>query len=387
MEIIYALESPPDKITKSIFLAGPTPRTAEVDSWRTEALEILEKLGFDGTVFIPEPRDQKWHNNYDRQVNWEEDFLNMADCIVFWVPRDLETMPAFTTNVEFGAWCESGKIVFGAPPDAPKNTYLKHYAEKYKAPTSESLEDTLAAAIKMLGDGVERKDGEVTVPLFIWKTPSFQSWYKQLREAGNILQHATLLWSFRHGHKSFVFLWILSAAIYVTSEKRSKTNEIVLSRTDITSVCMYYDVPDSESIFDKEIVLIKEFRSPSNTEDGFIRELPGGSSFKSNLSLEEVALTEVSEETGLQLDPSRLVKLDSRQLCGTLSAHKSYLYSYQLNDDEIKWLRSQEGISHGQANDTEKTFVEVYPLKHLLENPLTDWVTLGQILSVLNISD
>lgn len=60
MEVIYALEDMPDTFTKSIFLAGPTPRNKdEVESWRPDALKILEDKGFDGVVFIPEPESPK----------------------------------------------------------------------------------------------------------------------------------------------------------------------------------------------------------------------------------------------------------------------------------------------------------------------------------------
>lgn len=30
----------------------------------------------------------------------------------------MKTMPALTTNVEFGAWADSGKVVFGYPENA-----------------------------------------------------------------------------------------------------------------------------------------------------------------------------------------------------------------------------------------------------------------------------
>lgn len=39
---------------KSIFLAGPTPRDQQTPSWRIEALTILDGLGFNGIVFVPE---------------------------------------------------------------------------------------------------------------------------------------------------------------------------------------------------------------------------------------------------------------------------------------------------------------------------------------------
>jgi hypothetical protein len=53
MEVVYTGEEMPEKFTKSIFLAGPTPRNKEEqESWRPDALRILEDKGFDGVVFF-----------------------------------------------------------------------------------------------------------------------------------------------------------------------------------------------------------------------------------------------------------------------------------------------------------------------------------------------
>jgi 8-oxo-dGTP pyrophosphatase MutT (NUDIX family) len=375
MEIVYAHEEIPETLTKSIFLAGPTPRDSQTESWRKDAIQILEDKGYDGAVFIPEPRDGKWKKDYEGQVDWEEKFLNIADCIVFWVPRDLETMPAFTTNVEYGAWNCSGKIVFGAPPDAPKNSYLKYYAKKYNVPMGETLTETLDDALEFIGDGAERTGGERYVPYFIWKMDSFQSWYKSQTEAGNRLDDARLLYTFRPRFKSFVFLWLLKADIYIASEDRHKTNEFVLSRPDISSILLW---KKGESLEDSEIVIVREFRTPAATDDGFIRELVGGSA-KKNDHPEEVAAEEVLEETGFAVKPERLKHHQTRQLCGTLSAHKSHFYSVELTDQEIEWFKSQKGIVHGVEADTERTFIEVYSLKDVLSNSNIDWTTLGQV--------
>jgi 8-oxo-dGTP pyrophosphatase MutT (NUDIX family) len=391
MEVVYTGEEMPEKITKSIFLAGPTPRNKEEqESWRPDALDILRDKGFDGTVFVPEDRKGEFKLDYDDQIGWEEKYLNIADCIVFWVPRDLELdskdfpkMAAFTTNVEFGAWADSGKIVFGAPPKAPKNDYLKHYSEQYNAPVAETLTATLDNAMAMVEKGAERTGGERYIPLFVWRQDSFQSWYKAQTEAGNSLDSARLLYTFRPRYKSFVFLWALKVKVYVTKEDRFKDNEIVISRPDISSVCLYSDVESSQGdgIVDYEVVLVKEFRSPASTKDGFIRELPGGSSRKDE-NAKEVASEELHEETGFELDPDRLVEVSTRQLAGTFSAHKSNLFACHLTSEEMQWFKDQDGIMHGNIEDSEQTYIEVHNVYELVQNNLVDWATLGQILSV-----
>ena len=98
---------------KSIFLAGPTARKEEDGSWRLEAIQKLKEYGFDGIVYTPEYSSWKPKESYLDQAEWERSALKEATVIVFWIPRELEKMPAFTTNVEFGYWLSSGKAVYG----------------------------------------------------------------------------------------------------------------------------------------------------------------------------------------------------------------------------------------------------------------------------------
>lgn len=109
---------------KSIFLAGPTTRTSEIISWRKEACEKLEKLGFDGVVYVPEFSGGEVRDNYNYQAMWERRALTNATVILFWIPRSLPDMPAFTTNIEFGYWIHTKKIIYGRPNNAVKMRYL-----------------------------------------------------------------------------------------------------------------------------------------------------------------------------------------------------------------------------------------------------------------------
>ncbi len=154
MRIIYAKQTIDyeDAAAGSVFLAGPTKRSyspPEIPSWRSIALSILERFGYDGLVLVPEEADGSFHGEYSDQIEWEESALTIANCILFWVPRVLPDMPALTTNVEFGMWAKSGKVVFGAPEYAEKVKYLRYYAKKLNIPNFTRLEDAVDAAIKM----------------------------------------------------------------------------------------------------------------------------------------------------------------------------------------------------------------------------------------------
>ncbi len=151
MKAVYAHEKFPEpEEGQSIFLAGPTPRKQSVISWRVEALKILKEVGYDGYVFIPEPRDGVWRGDYHGQIEWEQEGLSMADCILFWIPRDIETLPGFTTNVEFGMYLKSDRIVLGSPKSAPKMKYLRFCAKNCNILQAETLRETICNALKIM---------------------------------------------------------------------------------------------------------------------------------------------------------------------------------------------------------------------------------------------
>ena len=147
---------------KSIFLAGPTPRGENVDSWRTEACKILEQIGFDGVVYVPEYSTWKPKADYVDQAMWERIALTNATVILFWIPRKLPDMAAFTTNVEFGYWLHSGKVIYGRPNDASKIKYLDWlYRLDYGKKPYEDLQSLLDASVNLVNNLYDEQVNEI----------------------------------------------------------------------------------------------------------------------------------------------------------------------------------------------------------------------------------
>jgi len=379
---IYAGETPPSAWRGSLFLAGPTPREAEILSWRPAALELIAEhfAAFPGrlVVFVPELRSGLVAN-YDGQIAWEYRAMSSADVLLFWVPREMTRMPALTTNVEFGRYENSGRMVLGTPPNAPHTRYLRSFATGYAAPICSYLSETVAATAAMLGPGAERAGGECEVPALVWNTPVFQSWYGALRAAGNTLLGGRLLYVLRLREGQAIFAWLFRARIYLAAEDRIKEAQMVFGRPDTSAVVAYLR---KEPVLSTEVVLIREFRAAVANEGGYVHELPGGSSADPCLSPHEVAAAEFSQETGLSISPERLAFVSTRQAVATLSAHRQAVFALELSEAEMAQLRADQS-AHGNAAGTERTYLEIATLREILGHSDIDWSNAGAISSVL----
>lgn len=383
VQVVYAKQPYPTSLHASIFLMGPTPRHETGGaSWRPAMLQALEQAGFDGTVFVPEDAEGSYAHSYVDQVAWEQEGLEMADVIVAWVPRELTTMPAFTTNVEFGEFLRGGRLIYGRPAGAPKTRYLD---ERYLAVTGlaplDSLEALARAAVERIGTGMARSGGECRVPLPIFRSPQFQSWYANLTHAGNRLDDARVLWVFHAGPTRELFSFALRVTVWIGAEQRFKRSEYVLTRSDVSTVVALARGQRDDGL-DDAVVLVREYRSTVNTSDGYVHELPGGSTFGPRQDPLEIAVQELDEETGLRIDASRLRPLGVRQLGGTTSAHRSHVFLVELTPDELAAARAdaEAGTRHGVGN-SERTFVEVRSVAELLADARVDWVSLGAVFA------
>jgi hypothetical protein len=149
MRIVYAGDySHLTQDVSRVFLAGPTPRDPNVKSWRPEAIAHFRECNFNGVLYIPEPPEGitgKWPE-YDAQCKWEQTHLFNASTILFWVPRNMATLPGMTTNVEFGMFVNSGRVVLGYPEDAEHMKYFRYCATWYRIPIAHTLRETVLLA-------------------------------------------------------------------------------------------------------------------------------------------------------------------------------------------------------------------------------------------------
>jgi hypothetical protein len=226
-----------------------------------------------------------------------------------------------------------------------------------------------------MDDDASHEAAKAGVPADISRTSSFRRWHQAQHDAGNRLEGAEVLWSFR-AEDGVADFWAMRVAVHVGAEDRIKANEVVISRPDASVVALYRRA----ALLDESVVvLVREFRSAARTDDGFAHELPGGSGPARDPAMQ--AATELEEEFGFALDSRRLQDHGSRQAVASQSTHHVRLYSAQITDAELDALRAQTG-PHGTGL-SERTWVEVSTFGAIRRERSVDWATLGLLAQTL----
>ena len=149
--IVRPHEELPSSGIAAIYLAGPVPRRAGEVPWHLEAIAALQAYGFDGAVIVPRASDEAAAQESDeRQLSWEFEAQCRADVLLFWVPRDPADMLGLTTNLEWGIWHDTGKVVIGIPPAAAMTLPLRHAAYRVGVDVCESMNGTVRCALRSL---------------------------------------------------------------------------------------------------------------------------------------------------------------------------------------------------------------------------------------------
>ncbi len=377
---VYAGQQPPAYWDACVLVAGPAPGPkASAAPWQPEVIALLrERWASDGrlVVFVPEQASAARDGIAGSLIDWYDHAVDVADVVMFWWPDDVGPP---VLSMYLAGWNDSQRVVHGTPPHTPQSRYLLQYADRHAMSVATTLAGTVRAVLDKIGAGAHRSAGEREVPLHVWRSDSFQRWYAAQTSAGNTLLGARQVWTFSTGpRKQFVLYWALHVRVYVRAEDRVKSNEVVISRPDISVLALYQP---GATIDDTIIVLVREFRSPASTPDGLVHELPGGSGPAAADPIDQ-AVSEAEEETGLAIDVQRLRAHGDRQLAATLSAHHARLFAAEITGDELARLRATRPEPHG-ASGTEQTRTEIATFGELRSSRLVDWATLGMIAEVL----
>jgi len=377
---VYAGQRLPETWDASIVIAGPAPeRGSSGTPWQAEVIGLLkERWVHDGrlVLFVTESGSCAGGAAGEEPANWRSRAFDIADVLLFWWPDDTDPRLMSAT---LAAWNDSRRVVHGTAPGTPLNGQLTECAGTWAISTAATLAGLADAALGEIGNGARRAAGERDVPLPVWRSDSFQRWYSAQSAAGNTLLGARQVWTFSAGpRQASLIYWALHVRVYVQAEDRVKSNEVVISRPDISVMALYRR---GATLDDTAIVLVREFRSPASTPDGLVHELPGGSSAVNTDALGQ-AIAETEEETGLTIAARRVQAHGSRQLAATMSAHHAHLFSAEITSDELARLRAAPAAPHG-VGDTERTWPEVTTFGELRAGRLVDWATLGMVAEAL----
>ena len=379
MHVIYALENLPNPCRSSLFLGGASPRRS---GWREEALRVIAGSGYGGTVIVPESRAGTTIRSSVNQASWEAEMRSRADMIAFWVPRHTESRSLASAQFDFGKDYDSCRCLYGREAGAPGSSSLDtHWQNVTGQSPHQTLADLLAECVSLIGEGSERHGAERDVPLAIWRSQPFASWYSALIRAGHVLQSFELRYAIPYGKRyptSQLFGFLAWAAVAVAGENRVKANELFLARPDTAAILPLFSAgPESE------VFLVREYRLPVNNPSGFVVEVSGGSSKDENLPIRAIAMEELANEMGIKVTPSRLVDVGSRQSAPTLCSHHTHLFALALTTREASHLR-RLAANHGVlgADREERITIVRQPLAEPFD-PSLDWASIGLINAAL----
>jgi hypothetical protein len=169
------LEPQLSETADSVFLAGPTARDRRTQ-WRLDAIDLLVRRGFDGTVIVPEFRDRLFRDAAETHfasgggpvphmkvvsynvLDWETTGIERSTCVMFWMPfaiaaeDDPASLPGFTTRAEVSRELARApeRIVLGMPPGALSSAHIRYHAHRRGVPIHDTLEVTIDAVLAFL---------------------------------------------------------------------------------------------------------------------------------------------------------------------------------------------------------------------------------------------
>lgn len=161
MEIVKILDGMPPIKFISIFLAGSTNRKrihGDVETWRTTAIELLEKDGFSGIIYDPTwPEEDPSDSDRGLYIEWETQAMKSADYILFWVDAaDKESGSDLAAGAVIGEYFRSGKVLIGGSENLRGIKYLKNRCELEGIPYCNSLQSMVGRVSHLVNSKINK---------------------------------------------------------------------------------------------------------------------------------------------------------------------------------------------------------------------------------------
>jgi 8-oxo-dGTP pyrophosphatase MutT (NUDIX family) len=349
--------------------------------WRDALVDHLETAGFSGVVFVADPpRRARSGKHVKHQLRWLAEVSRLADVSAcYWSPS---TSSAETLNWLLSSELrEVRKVVLEIPDGLELCDGGRELHAAQRLLITHSVQASAQEIVQLLQIGALRRGPERAVPLDVWLTPEFQHWLSVQLSQGNRLNWARPVWAYRpgRGYAEALWYWALHASVYVATEQRAKSNEVLIGRPDIAAIVLYNR---AEPGTDLRVVLVREYRTPTVNEEGYVWELPSGSG-SAGQSLIEVAVEECREEVGVELEKSRLRSHGARQLMSTMSCHRSHVFSAELTAHESSQVQITTGLARG-SHPNERVFAELVPSRTIVHEHRLDWSMTGMLSLVLS---
>lgn len=380
LQPVYLGEPFPAAFSASVFLAGASAQ------FRHDLLAQLGTSPVEGVIFVPEPRDGRGGDALSegsRHEGWPTEALALSDLLVLHLAQGSAPNPRLLSL--WAEWSRTGRLIVCDPHGEGLG---RHGGQRLLF--AETAADTAALILKFLRPGALRRAGERTVPLSLWRSPSFQSWYRALSRAGHFLEDVEVEWTHRsRGIGRPPFLWAVRPRVRVRGERRQLSGEVVIGRADVSVTVLFHRAPGAPPL-DTQIVLVREFRAAVRNRSGFAWMLPGGSAAQAGERRSDprhTAVQEVFEETGLRLASEQLqaVPAGDRQLVASLASYHAQVFRAELSDEQLASLRATAATGKALgATPSERCFVSVRRLGELLLDPDFDWSHLGMLMSALS---
>jgi hypothetical protein len=343
MQIVRYGQLFPQEISSSVYLIFLSNNKG--GAWR--ALSQLSQISQTDNlvVFL---RDAEFESLLSGGTKWDKAATSVADYVVLWIDKGFSSGKSVVLEDYIKGKTAIDKLIVVGQVKYLKTegSFLRTYSDP-----PEFVE--FLSSHLMVAKSPKRMQ-EVFIPTVIWNSDIFQFWYCDQRILGNKLLEVESVDIIRSEFDSSrPYLWKLRLKIF-DSTKRVTVTKTIIGSPDMCSVVMLH-VDESGDI--------KVVFSRAGSEDSLY--LPYGM-FSDYDAIVPIIDDLVKIKDDDSLDVNRLRFLETRRVLGSLFMFSSYLYMYQLSQEEMEAVSENEDFC-------------VLPFSAIFGDPRVSWSDLAQV--------